>query len=117
MIQKLNEEKINYKKQMENYKDNNKKTFVFLKNLNIFDKLKNKSSPKDGKKQKTSSIRINKSGNMQNSDRCCPLSARESNFKYQIKKRIKRRTKRRSKKRIIKKTAKRKTKKKIEKKK
>ena len=54
------------------------------KNLNIFDKLKNKSSPKDGKKQKTSSIRINKSGNMQNSDRCCPLSARESNFKYQI---------------------------------
>ena len=54
------------------------------KNLNIFDRLKNKSSPKDGKKQKTSSIRINKSGNMQNSDRCCPLSARESNFKYQI---------------------------------
>ena len=52
--------------------------------MNIFDKLKNKSSPKDGKKQKTSSIRINKSGNMQNSDRCCPLSARESNFKYQI---------------------------------
>ena len=33
MIQKLNEEKINYKKQMENYKDNNKKTFDFLKNL------------------------------------------------------------------------------------
>ena len=54
------------------------------KNLNIFDKLKNKSSPKDGKKQKTATIRINKSGNMQNSDRCCPLSARESNFKYQI---------------------------------
>ena len=54
------------------------------KNLNIFDKFKNKSSPKDGKNQKTSSIKINKSGNMQNSDRCCPLSARESNFKYQI---------------------------------
>ena len=33
MIQKLNEEKLNYKKQMENYKDNNKKTFDFLKNL------------------------------------------------------------------------------------
>ena len=54
------------------------------KNLNVFDKLKNKSSPKDGKNKKTSSIKINKSGNMQNSDRCCPLSARESNFKYQI---------------------------------
>ena len=54
------------------------------KNLNIFDKFKNKSSPKDGKNQKTSSIKINKSGNIQNSDRCCPLSARESNFKYQI---------------------------------
>ena len=33
IIVKLNEEKINYKKQMENYKDNNKKTFDFLKNL------------------------------------------------------------------------------------
>ena len=33
IIQKLNEEKINYKNQMENYKDNNKKTFDFLKNL------------------------------------------------------------------------------------
>ena len=33
MIQKLNEEKINYKKQMEIYKDNNLKTFDFLKNL------------------------------------------------------------------------------------
>ena len=33
MIQKINEEKINYKKQMQNYKDNNKKTFDFLKNL------------------------------------------------------------------------------------
>ena len=33
MIQKLNEEKINYKKQMELYKDNNLKTFDFLKNL------------------------------------------------------------------------------------
>jgi hypothetical protein len=54
------------------------------KNLNIFDKFKNKSSPKDGKKNKTSSIKINKSGNMQNSDRCCPLSARESNLNYQI---------------------------------
>jgi hypothetical protein len=54
------------------------------KNLNIFDKFKNKSSPKDGKKQKSSAIKINKSGNMQNSDHCCPLSARESNFKYQI---------------------------------
>ena len=52
--------------------------------MNIFDKFKNKSSPKDGKNQKTSSIKINKSGNMQNSERCCPLSARESNFKYQI---------------------------------
>ena len=54
------------------------------KNLNIFDKFKNKSSPKDGKKNKTSTIKINKSGNMQNSDRCCPLSARESNLNYQI---------------------------------
>ena len=33
MIQKLNEEKINYKKQMENYKKKKKKTFDFLKNL------------------------------------------------------------------------------------
>ena len=33
MIQKLNEEKINYKKQMKIYKDNNLKTFDFLKNL------------------------------------------------------------------------------------
>ena len=33
MIQKLNEEKMNYKKQLENYKDNNQKTFDFLKNL------------------------------------------------------------------------------------
>ncbi len=33
MIQKLNNEKINYKKQLENYKDNNLKTFEFLKNL------------------------------------------------------------------------------------
>ena len=33
MIQKLNEEKINYKKQMQIYKDNNLKTFDFLKNL------------------------------------------------------------------------------------
>ena len=32
-IQKLNEEKINYKKQLENYKENNQKTFSFLKNL------------------------------------------------------------------------------------
>ena len=54
------------------------------KNLNVLDKLKNKSSPKNNKKQKISSIKINKSGNMQNSERCCPLSARESNFKYQI---------------------------------
>ena len=46
MIQKLNEEKINYKKQLENYKDNNLKTFDFLKNLysryiNNFDENKN----------------------------------------------------------------------------
>ena len=54
------------------------------KNLNIFDKFKTKSSPKNKQKQKASTIRINKSGNIQNSDRCCPLSARESNFKYQI---------------------------------
>lgn len=33
MIQKLNHGKINYKKQLENYKDNNLKTFEFLKNL------------------------------------------------------------------------------------
>ena len=33
MIQKLNEEKMNYKKQLESYKDNNQKTFDFLKNL------------------------------------------------------------------------------------
>ena len=33
MIQKLNEEKINYKKQLEDYKENNKKSFNFLKNL------------------------------------------------------------------------------------
>ena len=33
MIQKLNEEKISYKKQMETYKENNLKTFDFLKNL------------------------------------------------------------------------------------
>ena len=32
-IQKLNEEKINYKKQLKNYKDNTQKTFDFLKNL------------------------------------------------------------------------------------
>ena len=32
-IQKLNQEKINYKKQLENYKENNQKTFSFLKNL------------------------------------------------------------------------------------
>ena len=33
MIQKLNKERQNYKKQLENYKDNNQKTFDFLKNL------------------------------------------------------------------------------------
>ena len=33
MIRKLNEEKINYKQQIKNYKDNNLKTFDFLKNL------------------------------------------------------------------------------------
>ena len=33
MIQKLNEEKLSYKNQMKNYKDNNQKTFDFLKNL------------------------------------------------------------------------------------
>ena len=32
-IQKLNQEKIDYKKQLENYKENNQKTFSFLKNL------------------------------------------------------------------------------------
>ena len=33
MIQKLNQEKMNYKNQMNNYKNNNQKTFDFLKNL------------------------------------------------------------------------------------
>ena len=46
MIQKLNEDKINYKKQLENYKDTNLKTFDFLKNLysryiNNFEENKN----------------------------------------------------------------------------
>ena len=39
MIQKLNEEKISYKKQIENYKENNKKSFNFLKNL--YERYKN----------------------------------------------------------------------------
>ena len=49
------------------------------KNMNIFEKYRNKNQ-----NQKNSSIRINQSNNAQNSDRGCPLSARESNFKYQI---------------------------------
>ena len=53
------------------------------KNINIFDKFKTKSSPKNGSTKKTSSNRTNKSGNMQNHDGG-PLSARESNSKYQI---------------------------------
>ena len=54
------------------------------KNLNIFNKFKIKNSPKNGSKKKTSSIHNNnKSGNIQNSERG-PLSARESNSKYQI---------------------------------
>ena len=49
MINKLNEEKMNYKKQIENYKDNNLKTFDFLKNLysryiNNFEDDKNKQN-------------------------------------------------------------------------
>ena len=51
------------------------------KNLNIFDKYKTKSSPKNNSIKKTS--RNNKSGNFHNHDGG-PLSARESNSKYQI---------------------------------
>ena len=53
------------------------------KNLNIFDKFKTKSSPKNPNSKKISSVKINKSGNIQNNERA-PLSARESNTKYQI---------------------------------
>ena len=53
------------------------------KNLNIFDKFKTKSSPKNSSTKKTSSKRNNKSGNIHNNDGG-PLSARESNSKYQI---------------------------------
>ena len=53
------------------------------KNLNIFDKFKTKSSPKNGSTKKTSSVGTNKSGNMHNHEGG-PLSARESNSKYQI---------------------------------
>jgi len=53
------------------------------KNLNIFDKFKVKKSPKNGSTKKVASVRTNKSGNGQYSDRG-PLSARESNSKYQI---------------------------------
>jgi hypothetical protein len=55
------------------------------KKFNIFDKFKTKSSPKNGSEstKKTSSVRNNKSGNIQSSERD-PLSARESNSKYQI---------------------------------
>ena len=52
------------------------------KNLNIFDKIKTKSSPKNNSTKKTSSVRTNKSGNIQSCEHG-PLSARESN-KYQI---------------------------------
>ena len=53
------------------------------KNFNIFDKYKTKSSPKNPNSKKISSRKTNKSGNIQNSERG-PLSARESNSKYQI---------------------------------
>ena len=55
------------------------------KKFNLFDKFKTKSSPKNGSEstKKTSSVRNNKSGNIQSSERD-PLSARESNSKYQI---------------------------------
>ena len=53
------------------------------KNLNIFDKFKTKSTPKNWSTKKTSSIRKNKSGNHHNKEHG-PLSARESNSKYQI---------------------------------
>ena len=52
------------------------------KNINIFDKFKTKISPKIGSTKRTS-VRINKSGNIQNNDGG-PLSARESNSKYQL---------------------------------
>ena len=53
------------------------------KNINIFNKFKKKNSPKNANSKKTSSVRTNKSGNIHNSE-CGPLSARESNSKYQI---------------------------------
>ena len=53
------------------------------KNLNIFDKFKTKSSPKNWSTKKTSSVRANKSGNHHNKEHG-PLSARESNSKYHI---------------------------------
>ncbi len=53
------------------------------KNINIFDKFKTKSTPKNGSTKKKLSVKINKPGNIQNND-CGPLSARESNSKYQI---------------------------------
>lgn len=55
------------------------------KKFNIFDKFKTKNSPKNNSEstKKTSSVRNNKSGNVKTNERD-PLSARESNSKYQI---------------------------------
>ena len=52
MIQKLNIQKQNYKKELENYKDNNQKIFDFMKNLysrriNYFEKPNNNNLDKD----------------------------------------------------------------------
>ena len=53
------------------------------KNLNIIEKIKIKNSPNNNSNKKTFYTRVNKTGNMQSKE-YGPLSARESNSKYQL---------------------------------
>jgi hypothetical protein len=53
------------------------------KNLNIIEKIKIKNSPNNNSNKKTFYARVNKTGNMQSKE-YGPLSARESNSKYQL---------------------------------